>query len=152
MTDLCVARDTLTADRASVDYKPSMLCTKYFLGATLSTSLFIPGSVLGAAMALVGSYLVGVQKKHEDVLADLIEDDLVEAWSHPTRQMHDAAQTIQRRARYSWWSVLMFQSFLEQLGSFVLCDIPWHSENVPGNCRRAKVTTTCCAHTTATTL
>lgn len=64
------------------------------------TSLIVPGSVLGAVMALVGSYLVGVQKKYEDVLADLIEGDMVAAWSNPTRKMHNAAEAIQCGVRY----------------------------------------------------
>lgn len=51
--------------------------------------------MLGAAMALIGAYLVEVQRKYEDILNDIIEDDLVVAWSGPTSKMHDAAETIQ---------------------------------------------------------
>lgn len=59
------------------------------------------GSVLGAAITLVGAYLVGIHRKYEEVLKELVEDDLVAAWSNPTRQMHDAAEMIQRRFRYA---------------------------------------------------
>ncbi|CAM9110513.1 unnamed protein product [Ectocarpus fasciculatus] len=52
-------------------------------------------AVLGAVITLVGSYLVGVQRKYEEILGDLVEGDLVAAWSNPTREMHKAAETIQ---------------------------------------------------------
>lgn len=69
--------------------------------ATLSErASFAPGAVLGAVLALVGSYVVGVQKKYEDVLNEIIEGDLVAAWSNPSTHMHNAAETIQCCFRY----------------------------------------------------
>ena len=59
-----------------------------------------PGTVLGAAVTLVGSYLVGVQRKYEMTLNKLIEEDIIAAWSNPTRQMHEAAEMVQRQFRY----------------------------------------------------
>lgn len=58
-------------------------------------SPFHLGAVLGAALALIGSYLVGVQRKYEVILSEIIEGDLVAAWSNPTTEMHKAAETIQ---------------------------------------------------------
>lgn len=46
-------------------------------------------------MALLGSYLVGVQRKYEVILKEIIEGDLVAAWSNPSKKMNDAAQKIQ---------------------------------------------------------
>eukprot|EP00752_Nemacystus_decipiens_P006064 g5472.t1 len=60
-----------------------------------SSAAIATGAVLGAGMALVGSYLVGVQQKYESILNEIIEGDLVAAWSNPSRNMHTAAETIQ---------------------------------------------------------
>ncbi|CBJ29023.1 conserved unknown protein [Ectocarpus siliculosus] len=67
-----------------------------------SSASIAAGAVLGAAVALVGSYLVGVQRKYEDILNELIEGDLVAAWSQPTREMHMAAEIVQRCYRVPW--------------------------------------------------
>ena len=84
---------------------PGAGCTR--LNSTIDTSeesvpttTFPPrfvdsGAVLGAAMALIGSYLVGVQRKYEAILNEIIEGDLVAAWSNPTSKMHKAAENIQ---------------------------------------------------------
>lgn len=52
-------------------------------------------------MTLVGSYLVGVQRKYEVILSELVEEDIFAAWSNPTRKMHEAAEVVQRRFRYN---------------------------------------------------
>ncbi len=59
----------------------------------------VPGAVIGATVTLVGSYLVGVQRKYEVVLNELVEEDMRAAWSNPTRNMHEAAEMVQRRFR-----------------------------------------------------
>lgn len=60
---------------------------------------FLPGAVVGATVTLVGSYLAGVQRKYEEVLSELVEEDMLAAWSNPTRRMHEAAEICQRRFR-----------------------------------------------------
>ncbi|CAM9100098.1 unnamed protein product [Ectocarpus sp. 8 AP-2014] len=72
-----------------------------------SSASIAAGAVLGAAVALVGSYLVGVQRKYEDILNELIEGDLIAAWSQPTREMHKAAEIVQRCYRTHHASVRM---------------------------------------------
>ena len=57
--------------------------------------------MLGATVTLVGSYLVGVQRKYEMTLNKLIEEDRIAAWSSPTRKMHEAAEMVQRQFRYA---------------------------------------------------
>eukprot|EP00752_Nemacystus_decipiens_P006052 g5462.t2 len=64
-----------------------------------SSASIAAGAVIGAASALVGSYLVGVQRKYEGILHELVESDLMAAWSNPTRKMHQAAEMIQCRYR-----------------------------------------------------
>ncbi|CAM9396526.1 unnamed protein product [Ectocarpus sp. 4 AP-2014] len=91
-----MSRSALTMRKATAFQgvvAPGMaLCGVLLLGS----SVFIAaGAVLGAVITLVGSYLVGIQRKYEEILSDLIEDDLVAAWSNPTREMHKAAETIQ---------------------------------------------------------
>ena len=54
----------------------------------------------GATVTLVGSYLVGVQRKYEVILNELVQDDVIGAWSNPTRKMHEAVEIVQRQFRY----------------------------------------------------
>ena len=53
------------------------------------------GAVIGGLATLVCSYMVRLQRKNEQVLADVFEDDLIASWSSPTPEMHAAAGIVQ---------------------------------------------------------
>eukprot|EP00904_Undaria_pinnatifida_P010764 jgi/Undpi1/6818/HiC_scaffold_21.g09294.m1 len=53
------------------------------------------GAVVGGLATLVCSYMVRLQRKHELVLADVFEDDLIASWSDPTPEKHAAATVVQ---------------------------------------------------------
>lgn len=41
------------------------------------------------------AYFVRMQKKNEQVLRNVYEDDLIASWSHPTPGMDDAVRIVQ---------------------------------------------------------
>ena len=53
------------------------------------------GAVVGGLATLVCSYMVRLQRKHELVLANVFEDDLIASWSDPTPEKHAAATVVQ---------------------------------------------------------
>lgn len=44
---------------------------------------------------MVRSYMVRLQRKNEQVLADVFEDDLIASWSDPTAEIRAAAEVVQ---------------------------------------------------------
>ncbi|CAM9207243.1 unnamed protein product, partial [Ectocarpus fasciculatus] len=57
------------------------------------------GAVISGLACLLCSYLTRLQRKNEQVLKGVCEQDLITAWSNPTRDMHSAATVVQRSFR-----------------------------------------------------
>lgn len=59
----------------------------------------LSGAVIGGTATLACAYFVRLQRKNEQVLQDIYEDDLIASWSQPSPGMHAAANAIQSAFR-----------------------------------------------------
>ncbi|CAM9224561.1 unnamed protein product [Ectocarpus sp. 12 AP-2014] len=57
------------------------------------------GAMISGLACLLCSYLTRLQRKNEQVLKGVCEQDLITAWSNPTLDMHSAAAVVQRSFR-----------------------------------------------------
>ncbi|CAN0003126.1 unnamed protein product [Pylaiella littoralis] len=70
-------------------------------GAVLfgSDAVLATGAVVGGLGTLVCSYFVRLQRKNEQALDDLLDDDLTTAWSTPSMAVQSAAEVLQSAFR-----------------------------------------------------
>ncbi|CAN0163376.1 unnamed protein product, partial [Ectocarpus fasciculatus] len=73
-----------------------VLCGAILFG---SNTWLATGAVTSGLACLVCSYITRLQRKNEQVLKGVCEQDLITAWSNPTLGMHSAATCVQRRFR-----------------------------------------------------
>lgn len=67
--------------------------------------LSFAGAVVGGLVTLACAYLVRLQRKNEQALQDIYEDDLIASWSQPTPAMHAAVKIVQANFRWTFFDV-----------------------------------------------